>query len=124
MPKPSSFAAALAAFEQDTKLRLDDLARDSVDDLVDAAQINVPFRSGRLKRSLVTAIGDGQLQPGKSAIATGQAGDIFFIGWKIFYALFVERGSGHGPARMFAARAVEQWGAIVQRNADRIRNRR
>ena len=124
MPKPASFAAQLAAFQQTTKLKLDDLARDAVDDLADTASAGVPVRSGRLKRSLVSALNDGELQPGKAAIATGQAGDIFFVGWKAFYAIFVARGSGRGPARMFASIAAEQWDAIVTRNADRIRNRR
>ena len=122
MADNAGFTAAIKAFELKTKAQLDELVRSSVIDVAQDAQMNVPVKTGRLKKSLVSSVNGAPLEPGLDAILRGEAGDYFDVGWTMFYAPFVERGTRGAPARMFLGLAVERWDMIVARNADIIRN--
>ena len=107
-----------------TKKALDELAREAVTDLAETANANAPIRTGKLRRSMSTAINDQPFEPGTAAIAKGRVGDEFWIGWLAPYAHIVEYGSRLMTPRQYAGRAIMQWRDIVGKTANRIRNRK
>lgn len=124
-----SFAEQLKAFEAKANEAARSVVAETVGDLGDVAQKNVPVRSGKLKRSLTAQTGiEGEVVKGQLAHRAIKPriklGDVVRVRWPKFYARFVEKGTGHSRARPFVQPAVDQFQSIVTKAVERVKRAR
>ena len=123
---PEAFVDAIREWRLETEDKLERLVKVSTATVGDAAQANAPKRSGRLRRSRRTEVGDGSPEPDlQAALKRYTLGDRIVITWRAFYAHIQERGgrSRRGRAivgKRYVERAARQWPNIVREVAKRL----
>ena len=116
------FGEQISEWTRKAEHKMDRVVQETVRDIGDS--LVVPRKSGRLQRSEVISVNDGDIQArGMGAIQTVsrylKAGDVIVIGFgnrrSVFYAHIVEK------RRQFMKRVADQLPNIVRRAVERVR---
>jgi hypothetical protein len=138
------FVADLKAFSDLTTKQMEDIAVESIQDVLEGAQSTargisaggalikgrIPVVSGDLVNSLLSEVqdrGGGQTAIGAASyslvLAGYQLGDVLRFTWTQAYAMRMEVGFKSFPGWHFVGYNAAQWGDIVERKAKMVRAR-
>jgi len=136
-----TFTAQIKAFADLTKEKLELVLKQSAQEVFSIAQTsvaqggNLPVDTGFLRNSFQAGLNGAENLTGPdayvAAIAGMELGDVVRGGWTAEYAMRMEYGfvgtdsagrTYNQAGRHFALGAVQQWQAIVARNAERAKN--
>jgi hypothetical protein len=126
-----SFAADLQRFGAKVQRRALDVARESIQDVIDDAQTpkdkggRMPVRTGFLRNSLASGLNGSFGPPDENSyiLTIGQLdlGDVARFAWTAEYAIFQELGTSAFAGNHFVGVAAAKWPQFVEANARRIR---
>lgn len=125
------FTADVSAWSERQKLAMRDIARESIQDVMDIAQTpkakggRMPVDTGFLRNSVASglngAFGAADSTMIELTIASLDIGDIAQFRWTAAYAYFQEVGTATMTGNHFLSTAAAQWPAIVAANAARVK---
>jgi hypothetical protein len=126
-----TFAADLQRFGAKVQRRALDVARESIQDVIDDAQTpkdkggRMPVRTGFLRNSLASGLNGSFGPPDENSyiLTIGQLdlGDVARFAWTAEYAIFQELGTSAFAGNHFVGVAAAKWPQFVEANARRIR---
>lgn len=126
-----TFAASLKRFGERVQARALDVARQSIQDVVEDAQTpkakggRMPVDTGFLRNSLASGINrDFGAPDANSYIVTilgMKLGDVAHFAWTAEYAIFQELGTSKMSGNHFVGAAAAKWPQFVEANARRIK---
>jgi hypothetical protein len=126
-----SFAADLQRFGAKVQRRALDVARESIQDVIDDAQTpkakggRMPVDTGFLRNSLASGLNGSFGPPDENSyiLTIGQLdlGDVARFAWTAEYAIFQELGTSAFAGNHFVGVAAAKWPQFVEANARRIR---
>jgi HK97 gp10 family phage protein len=127
----NSFTADLRKFGEKVQRRARDVARQSIQDVVEDAQTpkakggRMPVDTGFLRNSLVSGIDRNYGPPSPEsyvlAIAGLEIGDTVQFNWTAEYAIFQELGTSKMSGNHFVGVAAAKWPQFVKANAERVK---
>lgn len=128
---PGTFAADLQRFGAKVQRRALDVARESIQDVIDDAQTpkakggRMPVDTGFLRNSLASGLNGSFGPPDANSytLTIGQLdlGDVARFAWTAEYAIFQELGTSAFAGNHFVGVAAAKWPQFVEANARRIR---
>jgi hypothetical protein len=126
-----TFAADLQRFGAKVQRRALDVARESIQDVIDDAQTpkakggRMPVDTGFLRNSLASGLNGSFGPPDENSyiLTIGQLdlGDVARFAWTAEYAIFQELGTSAFAGNHFVGVAAAKWPQFVEANARRIR---
>ena len=126
-----SFSADLQRFSKRVQERALDVARESIQDVIDDAQTpkakggRMPVDTGFLRNSLASGLNGSFGPPDENSytLTIGQLdlGDVARFAWTAEYAIFQELGTSAFAGNHFVGVAAAKWPQFVEANARRIR---
>lgn len=126
-----SFTADLQRFGSKVQRRALDVARESIQDVIDDAQTpkakggRMPVDTGFLRNSLASGLNGSFGPPNENSyiltIGELDLGDVARFAWTAEYAIFQELGSSKQQGNHFVGVAAAKWPQFVEANARRIR---
>jgi HK97 gp10 family phage protein len=126
-----TFAADLQKFGAKVQRRALDVARESIQDVIDDAQTpkakggRMPVDTGFLRNSLASGLNGSFGPPSENSytltIGELDLGDVARFAWTAEYAIFQELGTSKQPGNHFVRVAAAKWPQFVEANARRIR---
>jgi hypothetical protein len=126
-----SFTADLQRFGSKVQRRALDVARESIQDVIDDAQTpkakggRMPVDTGFLRNSLASGLNGSFGPPNENSytltIGELDLGDVARFAWTAEYAIFQELGSSKQAGNHFVGVAAAKWPQFVEANARRIR---
>ncbi len=126
-----SFSADLQRFSKRVQARALDVARESIQDVIDDAQTpkakggRMPVDTGFLRNSLASGLNGSFGTPDENSytLTIGQLdlGDVARFAWTAEYAIFQELGTSAFAGNHFVGVAAAKWPQFVEANARRIR---
>jgi hypothetical protein len=126
-----SFSADLQRFSKRVQARALDVARESIQDVIDDAQTpkakggRMPVDTGFLRNSLASGLNGSFGPPDENSytLTIGQLdlGDVARFAWTAEYAIFQELGTSAFAGNHFVGVAAAKWPQFVEANARRIR---
>lgn len=129
----TQFEATIDAWVQKSEDRMLMVMRESVQDVVDKAQLpkakggRMPVDTGFLRNSLISGLNGSFSASGASSyaliIAGMDLGDEARFAWTAAYAFAQHFGSGGRAGNFWVDYAVEDWQGIVDRNTARAKAR-
>ena len=127
----NSFTADLRSFSEKAQRRARDVARQSIQDVIEDAQTpkakggRMPVDTGFLRNSLVSGIDRNYGAPSPESyvltIAGLEIGDTAHFAWTAEYAMAQELGTSKMAGNHFAGVAAAKWPQIVKANAERVK---
>jgi len=128
----TTFTAQIKAFADRTQEKIEAVVKQSAQEVFSIAQTpkaqggRMPVDTGFLRNSLIASLNGSTVGGGADAyvlaVAGAELGDTIFAGWTANYARFMEYGTSKTPANFYMLSAAQQWGQIVARNAELVRN--
>ena len=125
-----NFAATVEAWVHETEGAMEAVFKQSAQDVVAAAQVHCPVKTGFLRGSATVGINqepaDVKTLRGAEAyvleLLPAKLGDAAKVRWTANYGAVVEYGTRDGKraGRGFVRQAAQQWPEIVRRNAARL----
>lgn len=125
-----SFAADLQRFGAKVQRRALDVARESIQDVIDDAQTpkakggRMPVDTGFLRNSLASGVNGSFGAPDANSyvltIGELDLGDVARFAWTAEYAIFMELGTSTTQGNHFVSVAAGKWTQFVDANARRI----
>jgi hypothetical protein len=138
-----SFSADLQRFSKRVQARALDVARESIQDVIDDAQTpkakggRMPVQTGFLRNSIASGLNGvtfptrprpqgqeslGDPDPTSYTLTIGQLdlGDVARFAWTAEYAIFQELGTSAFAGNHFVGVAAAKWPQFVEANARRI----
>jgi hypothetical protein len=126
-----SFSADLQRFNAKVQRRALDVARESIQDVIDDAQTpkakggRMPVDTGFLRNSLASGLNGSFGAPDENSytLTIGQLdlGDVARFAWTAEYAIFQELGTSSFAGNHFVGVAAAKWPQFVEANARRIK---
>jgi hypothetical protein len=126
-----TFLGDLQRFGERVQARALDVARESIQDVVDDAQTpqakggRMPVDTGFLRNSLVSGLNGSFGAPDENsyilALSQLDLGDVARFAWSAEYAIFQELGTSRHPGNHFVGGAAAKWPQFVEANARRIK---
>ena len=126
-----SFSADLQRFSKRVQARALDVARESIQDVIDDAQTpkakggRMPVDTGFLRNSLASGLNGSFGPPDENSytltIFQLDLGDVARFAWTAEYAIFQELGTSAFAGNHFVGVAAAKWPQFVEANARRIR---